>query len=480
MISDRSKRKFFRLAVRPGNDVGMVAHLKPLDIDADAADFRVHNISQAGMFIATDNQWPIGTKFEFRLVLEDAAIIEGMAEVRWLRQRGVHDLAPAGMGAQFESIVEGGRRAYFQYIEQRLVDLQVADLMTAEILGLTRDLSVRDAVALMNANNVGSVVIVDASGRLEGIFTERDFLRLGTEPGFLEMPLDSAMTERPLHVGPEALAQEAYEILKYKPFRHLPVVRGVEVVGMISTRDLFPYWQELLDLQARRLSSDHGRAVSLIVHDLRSPIGVVKTVNALNLLPDLDKETFEELSGAQIINTNCDMMLSLIDQLLEVWRGRLGDVELRKQDLELDTIVTQAAAFYQLSAAKKSIVFETDIEPLARRVSADSLRIQQILHNLISNAVKYSPANSRIVVGLKDEGEKVKFWVSDTGPGILQEEVPKLFREFTRISNKPTGGESSTGLGLAITKVLAEAHGGEIKVKTAVGVGTTFEVFLPY
>ena len=113
------------------------------------------------------------------------------------------------------------------------------------------------------------------------------------------------------------------------------------------------------------------------------------------------------------------------------------------------------------------------------QVRADPNRLSQVMDNLISNAVKYSPPGSVVRVQVEHGQEGWRFAVSDQGPGISEGEQKKLFQNFSRLSSRPTGGEKSTGLGLAITRRLVEAHGGKIGVISASGAGTTFWFTIP-
>ena len=109
----------------------------------------------------------------------------------------------------------------------------------------------------------------------------------------------------------------------------------------------------------------------------------------------------------------------------------------------------------------------------------DAHRLGQAIDNLITNAIKFSPIGTNIYLTLKQDGELVKFSVTDEGPGIPRDEQHLLFSEFHRLSIRPTAGETSTGLGLAIAKKIIEAHNGMVEFETQEGVGSTFSLILP-
>jgi signal transduction histidine kinase len=119
--------------------------------------------------------------------------------------------------------------------------------------------------------------------------------------------------------------------------------------------------------------------------------------------------------------------------------------------------------------------FETDL-PVIR---ADDFRITQVLENLVGNAIKFCPRGARITVATRRDGDGLRCEVADTGPGIPEDELEQLFVEYANLSNRPTGSESSTGLGLSICKELVTLHGGEIGARNNPGGGAIFWFSLP-
>jgi signal transduction histidine kinase len=112
-------------------------------------------------------------------------------------------------------------------------------------------------------------------------------------------------------------------------------------------------------------------------------------------------------------------------------------------------------------------------------VIADPQALRQVTDNLISNAIKFSPAKTQREIGFKKGKEMMGLYVKDQGPGIPKKELPKLFMKFQKLSNQPTGGEKSTGLGLALVKKYMDAMEGQILCESEKGKGTTFTIFLP-
>ena len=141
-------------------------------------------------------------------------------------------------------------------------------------------------------------------------------------------------------------------------------------------------------------------------------------------------------------------------------------------------ILEEKIHLQQILADKKDISIHAEFEDVAEFLF-DANRMGQVVDNLLSNAVKYSPLGKNIYVKLSCENDKVKLSVRDEGPGISHEERGKLFQHFQKLSARPTGGESSSGLGLAIAQRIVEEHGGSIGVESEPGQGANFHFELP-
>lgn len=222
-------------------------------------------------------------------------------------------------------------------------------------------------------------------------------------------------------------------------------------------------------------AKDHFLGIA--THDLKAPIagvlGLVELVRIEN--KNLSNSTAEYLSH---IEYSCRKMQRLIHDLLEINRIEQGKSEVRKQNVNLSVLFQKIRLDFAPQAARKNIelVFVGQMD-FAIETDHDSL--SRILENLISNAIKFSLPEKKVLLRVKPTDTKIIFEIEDHGPGIPPEEQPKLFSKFQRLSNRPTNSESSTGLGLAIVKELTAALGGEISFKSHVGEGSTFIVALP-
>ena len=170
-------------------------------------------------------------------------------------------------------------------------------------------------------------------------------------------------------------------------------------------------------------------------------------------------------------------MQNLISNLLDINRIDRGETHLVKERIDLFPFLTKIEQSFASYAKKKSIPLH--VEKVNTVIEADPVNLSRILENLISNAIKFSQPGHAVAVKSQVDDQLISFDIIDHGPGIPESELPDLFKKFSRLSNRPTGGESSSGLGLAIVKELTELAGGKLNVVSRTGQGTTFTVRLP-
>jgi signal transduction histidine kinase len=227
-----------------------------------------------------------------------------------------------------------------------------------------------------------------------------------------------------------------------------------------------------------RINELKNRLLGAVAHDLRNPIAAVQMTAELladgnGQLSAAERETF-----LADIRDQAGYMAQLIDDLLDTAQLESGRLDLDVQPVDLGDLLRTTVARHAALAGPKRTHVDLEICPEAV-VPGDPVRLRQALDNLISNAVKFSPPGSRVVVGCVAAPGTYTIRVSDDGPGIPETEHDRLFRFYERTANRPTGGESSTGLGLAITRRIVEGHGGNIGVDSAPGRGSTFWFTLP-
>ena len=244
---------------------------------------------------------------------------------------------------------------------------------------------------------------------------------------------------------------------------------------------------EMADLQRRLLKSNHeleemnrlkNHMVGMAAHDLRGPLGsfVGLTEFLLQSPPDTVADSGYILAE---LHRHAQSMLAMVNDLLDVAKIESGDLDLHMDTVDLVELIKHALLLNRLGAERKNITIECVYEKPSIALTADPGKIEQVLTNLLSNAVKYSPPGSEVSVSAHRSEEAVLVSVEDHGPGISAEGQARLFQPFGRVGSKPTAGEQSTGLGLAICRKIIEGHKGSIWVESSTGRGSTFFFSLP-
>ena len=228
-------------------------------------------------------------------------------------------------------------------------------------------------------------------------------------------------------------------------------------------------------IQANQLKDDF---LAIVSHELRTPLNPILGWSQLLAGGRLDAE--KTAQGIGIIERNAKLQAQLIDDLLDVSRILRDKLKLNPTPLNLEFVIRSALTMVQLAAEAKSIAIETIFEPNIGQVSGDAGRLQQIVGNLVTNAIKFTAENGQIFVNLKKAGTKAVIEIKDTGRGIEPEFIPYVFDRFRQENSANTREYGGLGLGLAIVKHLSELHGGTVAVSSlGLDKGATFSVKLP-
>ncbi|QUD88445.1 ATP-binding protein [Phenylobacterium montanum] len=211
-------------------------------------------------------------------------------------------------------------------------------------------------------------------------------------------------------------------------------------------------------------------------HEIRTPLnGVLGMVQAMAREP-LPEHQRERLG---VIGASGEMLLAILNDMLDLSKIEAGRLELEVVDFDLAALVSEVAAIFEPLAAGKGVAFTVEIAPDATGAyRGDPLRVRQIVHNLVSNAVKFT-ADGTVQVELGAEGGGVRLVVSDTGIGIAPERIEQLFDKFVQADSSTTRRYGGAGLGLAICRQLCLQMGGEIRAQSDLGRGSRFTVWLP-
>lgn len=228
--------------------------------------------------------------------------------------------------------------------------------------------------------------------------------------------------------------------------------------------------------ELRRLNEFKSTILSMAAHDLRTPIAALMI--RLDLLQEdlrTGRQTTPHLETIQWMRYTVGRMNYMLSGLLDREQAERGVLRLSLAPCNLAKVLQHVASMAPPDAAHR---IELQI-PEALEIVADSRRLQQIFFNLLENALKYTPAEQKVTISLRRQGEKAVVEVQDRGKGMTPEEVQQLFQMFYRTEDARQSGVPGTGLGLFIVKTLVEAHNGQIEVDSQPGQGTTFRVYLP-
>lgn len=227
--------------------------------------------------------------------------------------------------------------------------------------------------------------------------------------------------------------------------------------------------------EMKRLNEEKSTFLGIAAHDLRNPLGVV--LGYAEMLRDEEFSRKETAEMSAKIVTAAERVRDLVAGLIEASAAEAGRVSLEKRPCDLLALARKVVEAQAAGAARKEIGIRVDGTPVV--VTGDPGAIQQVVENVVSNAVKFSPWKSTIVVSVRPESGAGIVEVEDEGPGVTEADRSRLFAKFARLSARPTGGESSTGLGLSIVKTLTEAMGGDVSLESPPGRGARFRVRLP-
>ncbi len=239
--------------------------------------------------------------------------------------------------------------------------------------------------------------------------------------------------------------------------------------------------QKLLNQQLSDANAAKNKFLGMAAHDLRNPLASIRGLTEFLRDGALGPLNQDQKDIVATIHDASQSMLDLVNELLDVATIEAGELKLHLEAQDLAALIGKSVVLTNMEAAKKTTVVNFAPAASGPMLVLDAAKMRQVVDNLLSNAVKYSPPGSTITVTLATDPTRgiCSFGVQDQGPGIPEGERDKLFKDFSRLSVKPTGGEKSTGLGLAICRKIVEAHRGTIAAENLPTRGCEFRVVLP-
>jgi len=257
--------------------------------------------------------------------------------------------------------------------------------------------------------------------------------------------------------------------------------KNLERTVEVRTKELRESMKQLKEVNIQLKEADmlKSKFLSTMSHELRTPMNAV--IGFTDLLAN---QFFGSLNEKQInylkqIDSSSKHLLALIDNLLDITRIDAGSVKVELEPLALEDSIQAIAQIFKTQLNRKNVKLQIECEPTAKTIRADNRIFRQILFNLISNAIKYSPDDSSIIVRALRMPDKVFVSITDMGIGIEPEDQEKLFNEFYQVNRSRDESLGGLGIGLNLVKRLVKLHGGEIGVESEPGKGSTFWFTIP-
>jgi PAS domain S-box-containing protein len=239
--------------------------------------------------------------------------------------------------------------------------------------------------------------------------------------------------------------------------------------------------------ERERVAESRTRLIRGFTHDVKNPLGAADGFLALLLDGVHGELAAPQTASVERARRSIRSALDLIAQVLEVARAEAGELDIRARSVDVNALVSQAAEDWRAQAQANGLSLSLELAPDLPTIESDPARVAQVIANLVSNAIKYTPRGGRITLRAqapvapvarvaRTDGEWIVIEVADTGKGIAAAQQAMLFREFTRFEPQAAHG---AGIGLAISQHVAHALGGEIRVRSAPDLGSTFSLWLP-
>lgn len=273
--------------------------------------------------------------------------------------------------------------------------------------------------------------------------------------------------------------EREYKNAKIKMQKSVQVVSiSIGILLLLSLLSLYNLYRlkAKINEQLMLLNKEKNEFLSIAAHDLKNPLQTIKGYCRMQ------KDYFDKLSKEKMLHYTHNIeiaarnMVELISNLLDINAIESGHIKNQTEDINLNEFMEKAVENFRLAANQKNIRLLFVPHKETSIMHADASWLKQIADNLMSNAIKYSPINSEVTLAIINDGKTCGFYVQDHGEGISKADQKQLFNKFTRLSSKPTAGESSNGLGLSIVKKLADIIGADILCDSDTGKGCRFTV----
>lgn len=231
--------------------------------------------------------------------------------------------------------------------------------------------------------------------------------------------------------------------------------------------------------EERRMDKLRKDFVANVSHELRTPLAMLQGYSEA-LLDGIAQTPAEQADIAEVINDESQRMSRLVQELLDLARMEAGHIRLETAEVDATALIRRVLRKFQAIAREQKVTLVGDIPTALPAVEWDEDKVEQVLTNLVDNAIRHTPAGGRVLIEVTQQEDGLVLNVHDTGSGIPEKDLPFIFERFYKADKARTRGQAGTGLGLAIVKHIVEAHQGSVEVKSRLNEGTTFKVSLPW
>jgi len=368
----------------------------------------------------------------------------------------------------------------------RLFNYMTTELRRLNNMNLAQIIAERNKTQTIIKNIADGVVVTDPRGKVLLLNASAERWLGLREKDALEKPLENFIQEeKMLQLLADAGVNNnttlpPVEITFRPPGEWKPRIFQAHAARVLQEdNELIGIVTVLSDItQQKEIDRMKTELVSMVAHELRSPLTSISGFSELLLDPELSREQQEEYAG--IILKESNRLGDLINKFLDISRIESGRIQPKKNALDLVETVQMVVGNNSFLAAKKNIDVEVHPPDEPAEIWADSGMMEQVFINLFSNAVKYSPENTRIDVLVRQNENEVIAEVHDQGYGIPRNAIGKIFDKFFRVTeHEAVRASTGTGLGLALVKQIIELHGGRITVESEIGKGSVFTVYMP-
>lgn len=364
--------------------------------------------------------------------------------------------------------------------ERALLDQELANSIN-ELIGLARSLCEgKRQSELIVSNMADGIVAVDCSGRISMINPAAARM-LGVKESQVvgKKPVETDLHPEIIRLADECISQGGELTSEIQLPGRPPRVLGLRATRFTHTAGGSLCAVVMIDdlTEIRRHERVQKEFISNVSHELRTPLTAIRTT-AEALLTSAKNDTQLLDRFLQTIIREADRLSNLVGDLIEIVRISSGVATVERSECNVTDIVAQAVEVVRPLAKQKDITIDVDV-PDGLTVFCDGTQMVHAVRNLVDNAVKYTPEGGNVSVSAGIDGSRLYISVKDTGIGIPQGEVRRIFERFYRVDKARSRQYGGTGLGLSIVKEIMDAHHGEVTVDTQLGKGSTFTLLLP-